>query len=204
MSPAPAAASAENSMALPAIGWGGLTAGILDITVAFIRWGDPPGILKGIASGLLGPQAFHGGWGIAALVRPRAALSDRVFRSHCLLRGQPQAYFPDAEGGGLGFSLWHRGLHVHELGGHPALGLAQEQGSILPYRAGAQSTYAYVLRRIAHRSCGAPLLAITGKHFHQVPYRYRRGRSGKILINTIPATNPPTCAQKATPPWVSL
>jgi hypothetical protein len=54
-------------MALPAIGWGGLTAGILDITVAFIRWGNPPGILKGIASGLLGPQAFHGGWGIAAL-----------------------------------------------------------------------------------------------------------------------------------------
>src|SRR5713101_5509781 len=54
-------------MALPAIGWGGLTAGILDITVAFIRWGNPPGILKGIASGLVGPQAFQGGWGTAAL-----------------------------------------------------------------------------------------------------------------------------------------
>ena len=67
MSPAQAASSAQQSNAVPAIVWGGLTAGVLDITVAFIRWGNPPRILKGIASGLLGPQAFHGGWGTAAL-----------------------------------------------------------------------------------------------------------------------------------------
>jgi hypothetical protein len=40
---------------------------VLDITAAFIRWGKPVRILQGIASGLLGPQAFQGGWGIAAL-----------------------------------------------------------------------------------------------------------------------------------------
>jgi len=60
-------ASAEGPRALPAIFWGGLAAGVLDITVAFIRWGNPPRILKGVASGLLGPQAFRGGWGTAAL-----------------------------------------------------------------------------------------------------------------------------------------
>ena len=58
---------AEKSRALPAIGWGGLIAGILDITTAFIRWRPPMRLLQGIASGLLGPQAFQGGWATAAL-----------------------------------------------------------------------------------------------------------------------------------------
>ncbi len=53
--------------AVPAILWGGMVAGILDITVAFIRWGNPPGILRGIASGLLGPAAFQGGTAIVVL-----------------------------------------------------------------------------------------------------------------------------------------
>jgi hypothetical protein len=64
---APEGSFSEGSGALQAIFWGGLVAGVLDITVAFIRWGSPSRILKGIASGLLGPQAFQGGWGIAAL-----------------------------------------------------------------------------------------------------------------------------------------
>jgi hypothetical protein len=42
-------------------------AGVLDITAAFVRWGKPVRILQGIASGLLGPRAFQGGWGIVAL-----------------------------------------------------------------------------------------------------------------------------------------
>ncbi len=42
-------------------------AGVLDITAAFVRWGKPVRILQGIASGLLGPQAFQGGRGIVAL-----------------------------------------------------------------------------------------------------------------------------------------
>jgi hypothetical protein len=58
---------AEKSKALPAIGWGGLIAGILDITTAFIRWRPPVRLLQGIASGLLGSRAFEGGWGTAAL-----------------------------------------------------------------------------------------------------------------------------------------
>jgi hypothetical protein len=53
--------------ALAAIMWGGLSAGVLDITAAFIRWGIPMRILQGIASGLLGARAFQGGWAIAAL-----------------------------------------------------------------------------------------------------------------------------------------
>jgi hypothetical protein len=58
---------AERSKALPAILWGGLIAGILDITTALIRWRPPMRLLQFIASGLLGPQAFQGGWGTAAL-----------------------------------------------------------------------------------------------------------------------------------------
>jgi hypothetical protein len=58
---------AEKSKALPAIGWGGLIAGILDIATAFIRWGRPVRLLQGIASGLLGSQALQGGWGTATL-----------------------------------------------------------------------------------------------------------------------------------------
>ena len=58
---------AKKSKALPAIGWGGLIAGILDITTAFIRWRPPVRLLQGIASGLLGPHAFQGGWGTAVL-----------------------------------------------------------------------------------------------------------------------------------------
>ena len=59
------AVGGEKSNALPAIWWGGLIAGVLDLTTAFIRWGYP--VTKGIASGLLGPHAFQGGWGTAAL-----------------------------------------------------------------------------------------------------------------------------------------
>lgn len=49
----------------------GLVSGTLDITAAFVTWapqGVPPVvILKGIASGILGTKAFHGGTGTAAL-----------------------------------------------------------------------------------------------------------------------------------------
>jgi hypothetical protein len=58
---------AKESKGLPAIGWGGWIAGILDITTAFIRGRRPVRLLQGIASGLLGPQAFQGGWGTAVL-----------------------------------------------------------------------------------------------------------------------------------------
>jgi uncharacterized membrane protein YagU involved in acid resistance len=58
---------AEKTRVLPAILWGGLLAGVLDITVAFIRWGKPARILQGIASGVLGPAAFRGGMATVAL-----------------------------------------------------------------------------------------------------------------------------------------
>ncbi len=57
--------------ALAAIGWAGLLCGCMDITAAFVTWGikgvSPARILRGIASGLLGPPALAGGWEIAAL-----------------------------------------------------------------------------------------------------------------------------------------
>ncbi len=50
---------------LPAILWGGLTAGILDLTAAYIRWGfhgvGLTRILQSIASGLLGVESYKGG-----------------------------------------------------------------------------------------------------------------------------------------------
>jgi uncharacterized membrane protein YagU involved in acid resistance len=49
-----------------AVFWAGLACGVLDITSAFINWGlqgvPPSRLLQGIASGLLGTEAFHGGW----------------------------------------------------------------------------------------------------------------------------------------------
>jgi hypothetical protein len=57
--------------AFPAIFSAGLLVGVLDISAAFITWapqGVPPvRILQGIASGLLGPQAFKEGMASAVL-----------------------------------------------------------------------------------------------------------------------------------------
>jgi hypothetical protein len=63
--------NANSSGALPAIFWAGLTCGVMDISAAFVTWWPkgilPSRILKGIASGLLGPDAYNGGWQTAAL-----------------------------------------------------------------------------------------------------------------------------------------
>src|SRR5882724_7299825 len=107
---------AKKSKALPAIGWGGLIAGILDMTTAFIRWRPPVRLLQGIASGLLGPHAFQGGWGTAVLGLG-CALFHRLFGGRHLLHREPQAGFLAAAGGSLGSFLRHRGIHVHDLGG---------------------------------------------------------------------------------------
>jgi hypothetical protein len=60
-----------HSVNLAPILWGGLIAGVLDITDAFVFFGingaKPIRILQTIASGLLGPRAFKGGWKTAAL-----------------------------------------------------------------------------------------------------------------------------------------
>lgn len=57
--------AANSHGALPAIFFAGLLAGVLDITAAFITWApqgvSPERILQGIASGLLGSQAFKEG-----------------------------------------------------------------------------------------------------------------------------------------------
>ncbi len=61
----------RKSRAVAAIFWAGLIAGVMDITAAFVTWAlqgvSPIIILQGIASGLLGPKAFVGGWKTAAL-----------------------------------------------------------------------------------------------------------------------------------------
>jgi len=61
----------NKSPALAAIFWAGLVCGVLDITAAFVTWAiqgiKPIRILQGIASGLLGANAFEGGWQTATL-----------------------------------------------------------------------------------------------------------------------------------------
>jgi uncharacterized membrane protein YagU involved in acid resistance len=61
----------EKPKALLAIAWGGLLAGVMDISAAFVTWGvrgvSPVRILQSIASGLLGASAYQGGLATAAL-----------------------------------------------------------------------------------------------------------------------------------------
>jgi uncharacterized membrane protein YagU involved in acid resistance len=63
---APENAITRSSRAVPAIFWAGLICGLMDITVAFVNWSlrgvRPARLLQAIASGLLGPPAFRGGW----------------------------------------------------------------------------------------------------------------------------------------------
>jgi hypothetical protein len=66
-----AVALMRKSSAGSAIFWAGLTAGLLDITAAFVTW-MPRGVsatrlLQGIAKGALGPKSYEGGWKTAAL-----------------------------------------------------------------------------------------------------------------------------------------
>lgn len=71
MQTASATLSLERSKAYRTIFWGGLIAGALDITAAFVNSGlrgvKPTRVLQAIASGLLGSDAFTGGFAAAAL-----------------------------------------------------------------------------------------------------------------------------------------
>jgi hypothetical protein len=72
---------------LAAIVWGGLPAGGLDITAAFVIYGlrgaSPVRILQSIASGLLGAAAFQGGVAVYVfmnfVVLPLSAVAKRPF-----------------------------------------------------------------------------------------------------------------------------
>jgi hypothetical protein len=61
----------EQTSAIAAIFRAGLVCGVLDISAAFITWSFydvlPFRILQAIASGLLGPQSYRGGWPTALL-----------------------------------------------------------------------------------------------------------------------------------------
>ncbi len=71
MSAATAEPSLERSRAARAITWGGLLAGVGDITFAFVMSGlrgvGPVRVLQSVASGLLGRAAAEGGLATAAL-----------------------------------------------------------------------------------------------------------------------------------------
>jgi hypothetical protein len=69
MSAATAALPRESSRAARAILWGGLLAGVGDITFAFVVWRGigPVRVLQSVASGLLGAAAREGGLATAAL-----------------------------------------------------------------------------------------------------------------------------------------
>ncbi|HKV61992.1 MAG TPA: hypothetical protein VJO16_08775 [Candidatus Acidoferrum sp.] len=61
----------KNPNAMVAILWAGFACGVLDITAALLVYGlfgaKPVPLLQGIASGLLGPKAFSGGFATALL-----------------------------------------------------------------------------------------------------------------------------------------
>ena len=61
----------DKSRALHAIAFGGLLAGALDLTAAFVsnglRGGSPVRVMQSIASGLVGAESFTGGAATAAL-----------------------------------------------------------------------------------------------------------------------------------------
>jgi len=63
--------SLEKPHGLPVIVRAGLLCGVLDITAAFLTWAPkgirPIDILHGIASALIGPESFRGGWATGAL-----------------------------------------------------------------------------------------------------------------------------------------
>ena len=71
MSTASVPVSMERSKALRAVFWGGLMAGVLDISAAFVQWSlqgvSPIRILQAVASGLLSADSFNGGLGTAVL-----------------------------------------------------------------------------------------------------------------------------------------
>jgi hypothetical protein len=76
MNAASATLAVQRPRALPAILVGGLTAGALDLTSAFITYGW--GVPRGIASGLLGRKAFQGGlatWALGVVLHFFIALS---------------------------------------------------------------------------------------------------------------------------------
>ena len=62
---------ATSSRPLAAIFAAGLLCGVMDITAAFLTLApkgiSPRQILQGIASGLIGPMSFRGGWATSAL-----------------------------------------------------------------------------------------------------------------------------------------
>ncbi len=71
MTTTPATLPVRKPGALGAILIGGVIAGVLDLTAAFVTWGlkgvNPIIIAQSVASGLLGKDAFHGGLATAAL-----------------------------------------------------------------------------------------------------------------------------------------
>ena len=71
MNPATEVSLEKNPNALLPVLWAGFACGVLDITAALIVYGylglKPMRLLKGIASGLLGPKAFGGGLTTALL-----------------------------------------------------------------------------------------------------------------------------------------
>jgi uncharacterized membrane protein YagU involved in acid resistance len=71
MSAESTAISLEQTNSYRAIPWSGLIAGTLDITAAFVNSGlrgrSPMWVLQSIASGLLGADAFKGGWRTAGI-----------------------------------------------------------------------------------------------------------------------------------------
>lgn len=91
---------------------GGVVAGSLDLTSAFITFGF--GVPRAIAAGLLGRQALHGGVGTVDF-GGISALLHSLLGCNGLLCRESEARVPQASLSRLWHVLWHRGISSDEL-----------------------------------------------------------------------------------------
>jgi hypothetical protein len=160
-SEAPAAAAGSRPRAFAAIFWGGLLAGVFDITQAFVGFGllgaRPFRILQHIAGGILGARSMEMGWMSAAL-----GLGDSLrHRVHCgkrLFSCQPSNARACRARGGLRTRVRRTGVPVHVL--CRAAGLRARAGALQHRDLLHRPDWAHVFGWVADRAFRAAVLKV--------------------------------------------
>jgi hypothetical protein len=111
---------AQRPRALAAILWGGAIAGAFDLTYATVFYGlrgvKPIRVSQSIASGLLGPKAYEGGFATAILgVVLHFVIA--IGAAHGVLSAEPQTRVPDAKAHPWGSAVWRCHLFLHAFRG---------------------------------------------------------------------------------------
>lgn len=144
--------SLQKPRALAGVLWGGAIAGAFDLTYATVFYGlrgvKPIRVSQSIASGLLGPKAYEGGFVIS-------------YRgSDGVLSAEPQTHVPDADACPLGTALWRRDLFLHAFCGAAAGGESkiQNHGTFDPY--GLRLRDSHDSDWACHRTNGTPIFQV--------------------------------------------